>query len=65
MRSVRTRTEKRGVRALKKTSVNVDEQLWRRFRAQCVLDGREVGATLAELVGAWLVKREKPKGGVR
>jgi hypothetical protein len=62
---VKTRTEKKGVRALKKTSVNVDEQLWRRFRARCVLDGREVGKTLAELVEAWLARREKPKGGAR
>jgi len=47
---------------LKKTSVNVDEDVWRRFRAQCILEGREIGATLAGLIEAWLAKR---KGGSR
>lgn len=47
---------------LKKTSINVDEETWRRFRARCVLEGREAGATLAELIEAWLSTQ---KGGQR
>lgn len=46
---------------MKKTSIALDEGTWRRFRAQCVLEGREAGATLAELIEAWL----KRKGGAR
>jgi hypothetical protein len=47
-------------KGLKKTSINLDEETWRRFRAQCVMEGRESGATLADLIEAWLLKR---KGG--
>ena len=52
--------DREGVKRLKKTSVNLAEETWRRFRAQCVLEGRETGATLAELIESWLSKR---KGG--
>ncbi len=56
------RSMKSNTTRLKKTSVNVDEDVWRRFRAQCILEGREIGATLAGLIEAWLAKR---KGGSR
>jgi ParG len=58
---MRTQTAE-GVKKLKKTSINLDEETWRRFRARCVMEGREAGVTLAELIEAWLSKR---KGGER
>jgi len=39
---------------MKKTSFNVDEELWRRFKAACALQGKNVSTKLAELIRKFL-----------
>ena len=44
---------------LKKTSINLSEEVWRRFRSQLILEGREAGTVLGELIEEFLRQREK------
>jgi hypothetical protein len=47
---------------MKKTSIAVRSDLWRRFRASNLLDGRESGEVLSELIEQFLRKKEKRHG---
>jgi hypothetical protein len=42
--------------AKRKTSVIIDEDLWRKFKAQCVLGGLKVGVALEQLISEFLEK---------
>ena len=36
------------------TSVRVDSDLWRQFKARCASEGRDMSWVLAKLVAEWL-----------
>lgn len=46
--------------ARKKTSVYFDEDLWRRFKSKCALEGVHISDRLEELVGKD-IERERVK----
>jgi hypothetical protein len=50
---------------MKKTSIAVREDLWRRFRASNLLEGRESGDVLSEIIEAYLKKKERKNHGTR
>ena len=47
---------------MKKTSIAIRDDVWRRFRAANLLDGRESGEVLAELIEAYLQKKQRKDG---
>lgn len=44
--------------AVKKLQTNIDEDLHRRFKTACFMQGREMKDVLTELIQAWLSENE-------
>lgn len=47
---------------MKKTSIAVPDQLWRRFRALNIVEGRESQEVITKLIEEYLKKKESKDG---